>query len=254
MGDETYDLGLLESSAQKWNSSPALRTVYGDIYRRMQEAAESGQALDIGSGCGLIRNFIDNVVTSDIRKTRFVDTAASAYAIEEVPGGPWQTLYLLDVLHHLCEPYRFFESAARSLRPNGRIIIVEPAATPLGRLFYKLFHHEPMRPSEITPPYVFSGDADTGDFANMAMAWSLFVRDHDQTIKRLSETGLALKHIRFRDLLAYPATGGFSKPSVLPAFLLRGLLGLERCLPQFLIRFLALRMMIVIEQPTTRIQ
>lgn len=248
MGDETYDLGLLDTSAKKWNSSPALREVYGDIYREMRSFAEPGPALEIGSGCGFIVNFIDDVVTSDIRKTKFVATAGSAYAIEEIPGGPWRTLYLVDVLHHLREPFRFFESAARSICPGGRIIIAEPAATAWGRAFYGAFHHEPIHPSEIVAPYVFPVDTKSGDFANMAMAWSLFARDRDNTVVRLSEIKLALKYVRFRDLLAYPATGGFSKPSLLPKFILRGLLPLERRMPQFIMKRLGLRMTLVIER------
>ena len=248
MSDETYDLSLLESSAKKWKNSPALRVAYGDIYLQMQREADPGPALEIGSGCGLIREFIDHVVTSDIRHTRFVDRVASAYAIEEVSGGPWQTVYLLDVLHHLCRPFEFFASAARSLQTGGRIILVEPAATFLGRGFYRLFHHEPMDVSRIQAPYDFSGNADDNEFANMGMAWSLFVRDRTQAIERLARMGLTLKTLRFRDVLAYPSTGGFSKASILPSTICRALLKAERQLPQGVMRLIGLRMMIVLEK------
>lgn len=250
MSDETYDLGLLESSLEKWKRSPALREAYGDIYLQMGTKSDPGPALEIGSGCGLIREFIDGVVTSDIRRTRFVDTAASAYEIENVPGGPWQTIYLLDVLHHLCRPFGFFSSAARAIKPGGRIVLVEPAATLLGRGFYKLFHHEPMDLSRIRASYDFSADSKTKEYANMAMAWSLFVRDRDMTRERLAKIGLIQKSLWFRDVLAYPSTGGFSRASIIPAKVCRGLLTAERLLPQTIMRLIGLRMIIVLEKVT----
>jgi len=246
--DETYDLRLLERSHAKWQRSAALRVCYGDIYGEMARLASVGPALEIGSGCGFIREFIPGVVTSDVCKTRFVDREASAYALETVEGGPWSTIYLLDVLHHLREPMRFFASAARALRDGGRIVMVEPAATPFGRTFYRLCHHEPIEPERVREPYVFSADTPNGDFANMGMAWALFRRDRTEVESRLRELGIRISAVRYRDLVCYPASGGFSRPAFLPAGLLRLGLAIERLLPQWLMARLALRMVVALEK------
>ena len=55
--------------------------------------------------------------------------------------------------------------------------------------------------------------------------------------------------MRYRDVLAYPATGGFSRRSLLPAGLVRALLAAEGALPQPVLRRLGLRMLVVIEKP-----
>jgi hypothetical protein len=60
--------------------------------------------------------------------------------------------------------------------------------------------------------------------------------------------GLTIVAVNYRDLLAYPATGGFSRPALLSETVLRGLMGMERRVPQALLRLLALRMVIVIER------
>jgi SAM-dependent methyltransferase len=245
---ETYDLALLERSRERWQASPALRVYYGDLYRAMAAVAVPGPALEIGSGCGTMREFVSGVVTSDVRQTRYVEVAASAYELERVAGGPWATLYALDVLHHLREPRRFLASAAGVLRPAGRLVLVEPAATPFGRCFYGLCHHEPMAPGRLRAPYQFAPDGERGDFANMGMAWALFVRDRSATLAWLHGIGLAVVEVRFRDVLAYPGTGGFSGPRLLPAAVVRGLLAVEVRLPQAVLRWLGLRMMIVIEK------
>jgi len=247
-GVSTYDLALLENSWRKWRSSTAVRMVYENIYRDMASRANPGRAVEIGSGCGTAREFIPGIVTTDICRTPFVDYAASAYEIETVPDGPWATIYALDVLHHLRKPVEFFASAARALAPGGRIIICDPAATPWGRVFYNVFHHEPMIPAKIVPPYCFPADSAAGDFANMAMAEMFFGRSRSNFRELLLPLGLKIKSVSYRDLVAYPATGGLSRRVLLPVALLRIVLRMENRLPQFVLRFAGLRMIVVVEK------
>ena len=241
---QTYYLSLLERSLVKWRASPALRTVYGDIFGAMRAALAPGRVLEIGSGIGVARDFFPGLVTSDVVGTAYVDRAVSAYAI---PPEGWGNIIAMDVLHHLQEPLRFFESAAGALAVGGRLILAEPAGTVMGRLFYRLIHAEPCRPAEITAPFRFPAEAD-GSFANMGMAHALFGRQRDEIAARLQAGGLRLVSVTYRDLLAYPATGGFSQPALLPAPVLRGLLAVEGALPQALLRFMALRMIVVLEK------
>ena len=116
-----------------------------------------------------------------------------------------------------------------------------------GRAFYRLFHPEPCRPADIRPPFVFPPDPD-GLFANMGMAHAMFGRERPHLEPLLLSLGLRIVSVRYRDLLAYPATGGLSKPALLPAAVLRGLMAAESRLPQFLLRRLALRVVVVLEK------
>jgi SAM-dependent methyltransferase len=204
-----------------------------------------GRTLEIGSGIGVAREYIPGLVTSDLVATGFVDRPVSAYAI---PPEAWGNIIALDVLHHLQEPLRFFASATAALAPGGRIVLTEPAGTLWGRLFYRMFHHEPCQPELVRPPFVFPAEGD-GSFANMGMAHALFGPNRAQIDMRLRELGLAVVAVTYRDLLAFPATGGFSRPALLPEAVLRGLLAVERGLPQIILRWTALRMMIVLEKP-----
>ena len=241
----TYDLSLLDQSLAKWHSSPALRALYVDIYHDMGRFLVAGPSLEIGSGIGVARDYFPGLVTSDVVATPFVDRAVSAY---EIPGGGWGNILAMDVLHHLPEPLRFFESAARALAPGGRIILAEPAGTAWGRIFYRWFHHEPCLPAEVRPPFRFTAAAD-GQFANMGMAQALFGRAASPLVAaELGKSGLQVVRVRYRDLFAYPATGGFSRSALLPAGGLRVVLAAERLLPQVLLRFLALRMIVVLEK------
>lgn len=239
----TYDLGLLERSAAKWEKSTALRAVYADIFRDVAVRLRPGRSLEVGAGIGIAKAYLPDLVTSDLVATAYVDRAASAYALGET-GERWANVIAMDVLHHLRRPLRFFASAAEALEPGGRLILVEPAATPGGRCFYQLAHHEPCRPAEIGPPFEFVDD--DGEFANMGMGWGLFERHRAELARSLTALGLALSEVHYRDGLAYPATGGFSRPALLPAGVLRALLAGERRLPAWLRRLIALRMLVVI--------
>lgn len=242
VAEQTYDLSQLRRSQEKWRRSPALRTVYGDIFVAMRTACSDGPTLEIGSGVGAAQESCPDWVASDIVATPFVSRAVSAY---KIPAEEWGNIVAFDVLHHLREPLRFFSSAVAALRPGGRIVLAEPAGTAGGRLFYGLVHPEPCRPAGIRAPFVFPAEAD-GLFANMGMAHALFGPARPEFEPLLHRLGLNIVSVHYRDLLAYPATGGFSKPALLPAPVLRALLKAEQLLPQAVLKWLALRMIVVL--------
>lgn len=242
----TYDLGILSNSLRKWRSSRGLRVVYEALFRQMMAAAHGDKILEVGSGIGALKPLFPDVVTSDIQKTPYVDEAISCYAIE-AGDREWSSVVALDVLHHLREPLRFLASAAAGLQPGGRIVLSEPAATPFGRFFYTLCHHEPCRPAELSAPFEFRPDED-GRFANMGMGMALFVHHRNWLEFRLKKMGLRIAGLHFSHIFAYPLSGGFSKPQFLPTAILEALLWLERRLPQWLLKMVALRLLIILER------
>jgi SAM-dependent methyltransferase len=247
MSDLTYDLSLLEESRAKWNRSPAVRGYYRDVFEEMMSYTSSGDSLDLGSGIGTIKDFFPEVVTSDIQATPFVDRAVSCYRIQDT-GRLWSNLTAMDVLHHLRYPRAFFESAASVLAPGGRMILSEPAATLLGKAFYTICHHEPIAPIGLAPPFAFDPNQPGGEFANMGMGMALFRRYYVDWEPIIRDLGFTLVDIRYRDCIAYPLTGGFSKPQLAPRWLIDRLLGLEKLVPQAVMRLIALRMIIVLER------
>jgi len=246
--DLTYDLSLLRKSEQKWNKSAGLRHVYGDFYQEIRNRMLPGPSLELGSGIGKSREFLPGIVTSDLTQTSYVDRVCSAYEICLPSTGQWSNIIAVDVLHHLCRPMDFFASATKALAPGGRIILLEPAATFFGKAFYKTFHAEPIKPDRIKPPFEFPPDLRDGTFANMGMAFSLFCIHKKETTKLLNARQMRITETVFRDILAYPMTGGYSGLQLAPQFVLKSLLALERLLPQLLLRRLGIRMLVMIEK------
>lgn len=255
MTEITYDLSLLQQSEAKWKNSSALRLLYADMYHRILSELPQGPILELGSGIGNGKEFIPNLITSDIVKTPYVDRAEDCYAISPAnkvtpdnAGEGWAGLIALDVLHHLRFPMKFFARSAEVLRPGGRIVLTEPAATPFGIAFYRACHPEPIAPDDILPPYEFAHNGDGQEFANMGMAVGLFVTQKPTVQKQLATLGLQITRLEYRDCLAYPLTGGYSKPQMLPTPLIKLLLAIDKAMPQTILKLLALRMVITIQK------
>jgi SAM-dependent methyltransferase len=116
-------------------------------------------------------------------------------------------IVMVDVLHHLEFPVVFFREAARVLRPGGRVLMVEPAITWGSSLFYRLFHHEPVRTSA---DVLGDGSPDPGRDpyeSNQAIPTPLAPRDRDR-FHRLFPT-LRMASVQWFSLAAYPLSGGF---------------------------------------------
>lgn len=153
----------------------------------------------------------------------------------------------LDVLHHLREPFQFFASASRSLKPGGRLILIEPAATPMGRALYRLCHHESCDPGHLLPPFRFSPNA-AGDFANMGMGQAVFHRNSSWTQAQLSDLGLQLILCDYHEWIAYFLTGGYSRKLPIPTTLVKWAHRFASSFPLSFRRLVATRMTVVLEQ------
>jgi SAM-dependent methyltransferase len=227
-----------------WTRKPALRAVYLDLYRRIAERCVPGPLVEIGAGPGLLKDTLPNSISIDVQPFPWIDVVADAHTLP-LRDASIGTVIMFDVLHHLARPLLFFQEAQRALRVGGRVIIVEPAITPVSRLMYSLFHHEPVRMS--ADPFgsepLSSSDPDD---SNQAIATLMFGRQHTRFARLFPHLQLAER--RFLSFLAYPLTGGFQPWSLLPARLAGPLLRAEAALPAAVGRFAAFRLFIVLEK------
>jgi SAM-dependent methyltransferase len=155
-------------------------------------------------------------------------------------------IVMVDVLHHLEFPVVFFREAVRVLRPGGRVLMVEPAITWGSSLFYRLFHHEPVRTSA---DVLADGSPDPRRdpyHSNQAIPTLLATRDRER-FHRLFPA-LRIASVQWFALAAYPLSGGFQPWSLLGDGVARRLLRIERALEPTLGRVAGFRMLLVIEK------
>jgi SAM-dependent methyltransferase len=237
--------GALDEYLSVWDRKPILRAVYDDFYDRIATFCASGLTIEIGGRIGNLKRRLPNVVATDIQFAPWLDCVADAQHLP-FADGTGANIVMVDVLHHVEFPIRFFREAERLLRPGGRIITVEPAITWGSTLFYRLLHQEPVRISadplvEGTP----NPNRDPYD-SNQAIPTLIATRDRERFL-RLFPT-FRINRVEWFSFLAYPLSGGFKPWTLVPAGLAHGLLGIERALEPALGRWMAFRMMLVVEK------
>jgi SAM-dependent methyltransferase len=238
----------LENYADVWDRKPVLRAVYEDFYDRLAPECRPGTTIEIGGGIGNLKQRLQDVVTTDVQFAPWLDCVADAQRLPFAAGAA-ANIVMVDVLHHLEFPAVFLREAARVLRPGGRVLMVEPAITYGSTLFYRLFHHEPVRTSadalaDGTP----DPRRDPYD-SNQAIPTVLVSRDRDRFHARFP--ALRIARVDWFALAAYPLSGGFQRWSLLSAGAARRLLRIERAIEPLLGRLAGFRMMIIIEKATS---
>ena len=232
-----------------WAKKPILQRVYGDVFDRMLACRVEGPALEIGGGVGGLKARAPDIISSDIQFADWLNVVADAQRLP-FSDGSLATVMMLDVLHHIEFPTKFFREAERVLRPGGRVVLVEPAITPGSSLFYRLIHHEPVR-MRVDPLVDGQSDAARDPYdSNQAIPTLIATRDR----RRFHETfpDLEIVDARWFSFVVYPLSGGFRPWSLVPAQAAGPLLRLEKSVEKSLGRFFGFRLLLVIEKRPQR--
>jgi SAM-dependent methyltransferase len=243
----------IAQAAESWRSKPSLREVYRGLYDAISSRVpKGGCVLEIGAGSGHSREFFSNldVVRLDVLPAPWIDIVADAHEIP-VPDASVDAIVMLDVLHHLSDPPRFFAEAERILNPGGRCILIDPGITPVSGLVYRYFHEEPvlMRANPMTRQD-YGADKDPFE-SNQAIPTLLFKHGrHRQEFERRFPN-LKIIEARRISLFAYPMTGGFQRWSLLSASTARALLKVESALEPLLGWAMAFRLIVTLEKSRT---
>jgi SAM-dependent methyltransferase len=157
------------------DSKPFLRGIYAEWYRDIVASlpACSGPVLELGSGAGFLREFIPDLITSEIFTTPGAALVMDALRAP-LADASLRAIVMTNVLHHLARPRHFFAEASRCVKPGGAVIMIEPWASTWGRWVYTHLHHEPFDTRTAQWEFPMTGPLSS---ANGALPWILFVRD-----------------------------------------------------------------------------
>ena len=221
----------------------ALRQYYHrEIFDRIIAEMQPGPALEIGTGPGFFADYHPGMTGLDVIVAHPSTMAGDVHAMA-FSDGAFANVVGVDVLHHLARPGQALSEIARVLKPGGRLILVEPWAGPLGRLFYRYLHHEDCAPVNDPWRAAFPAGKNAMD-GNAMIPWTLLFARQGELI---DHAPLAVRRCEPFGILAYAATGGF-QPFGLPWFVIDGLQRFERVLPRIVHRAAALRVLFVVER------
>jgi len=237
---------ILKKHRQVWARKPALRDIYAAWYRQIKKELVAGKILEIGGGSGNLKDTLPETITSDLVHLPWVDLVSDAHTLP-FKNSSMENIILFDVLHHLENPTFFFDEALRILCRGGRLLLMEPYVSLLSYPVYRFLHPEPLDLHQ-DPFELQHRSLDRKPFdANQAIPTLFFFRHFKRFKTRYPQFELRRRtRIGF---WAYPLSGGFDHPTLIPAGAINPLIRLERML-DFLSAVFAFRMFIVLEKQT----
>src|SRR5205807_7343516 len=103
--------------------------------------------LEVGSGTSPLKQFLPNVVTSDVLELDYLDLVFDCHDIDKldaIKDNSLDVITVTNVLHHLKSPIAFLNCAASKLKSGGKLIATEPFFSLLSTPIFKYLHHEPV--------------------------------------------------------------------------------------------------------------
>jgi len=215
------------------------RELYRDQFKDFPNPAELS-ILEIGSGTSPLKQFLSNVVTSDVLDLDYLDLVFDCHGIDRldaIKDNSLDVISLTNVLHHLKSPIAFLNHAASKLKSGGKVIATEPFFSVLSTPIFKYLHHEPVD-FQISDPELAKVRGPL-ESANIALPWLIFFRKREWLQRLNDKFDIASLSARPYSALSYMATGGISHRLPIPRLLYRALFFIDRAFSHYFPRLCA---------------
>jgi SAM-dependent methyltransferase len=209
----------------------------------IKKALQPGKTLELGGGSGILKEFLPPVITTDIVFAPWLDAVIDAHALP-FRNESLDNIVLFDVLHHLAATADFFHEVERVLKPEGRVVMMEPYVSWVSFFVYRFLHKEGMR-WDVNPFAVHQAAGKAPFEGNQALPTLIFEKHRKDFMERFPR--LRIIQENRTDSFVYPLSGGFHQRSLCPKFLWKTLNYAEG-LVRPLSSYIAFRMLVVMER------
>jgi SAM-dependent methyltransferase len=223
--DKTQDSAVTLRNRARLGTNQNLLIWYRELYRDQFKGFPDPAALsvlEVGSGTSPLKQFLPNVVTSDVLDLDYLDLVFDCHEIDKfdaIRDESLDVITLTNVLHHLKSPIAFLNRAANKLKPGGEVIATEPFFSLVSTPIFKYLHHEPVD-FQISEPELKNVRGPLAS-ANIALPWLIFFRRRDWADNLSDNYDVANCSVRLFSSLSYMATGGISHKLPIPTWLYR---------------------------------
>jgi SAM-dependent methyltransferase len=228
-----------------WERRPLLRGIYTDWFQRVvaQLSQVEGPTVELGCGIGTFKEFCPATVATDVVATPWAEAVVDAQRLPYADSSV-ANFVLIDVLHHLPRPAHFLAEAERTLRPGGRVVLVDPYCAPISTPLYKVFHFE--RTNLCVDPFTDEAQSGSDPFDSNQVLTTLIFWRHLEQFRTRHPSLEVVRRDRFA-LVAYPLSGGFTGRQLVP-YRLFGILRRAELLLRPLAPLAAFRCLVALEK------
>lgn len=223
---------ILSRHRRTWESKKILRVIYEDWYKKIigDLNKEGGRTVELGSGSGNFKEYLPEIISSDIDPCSWLDMSFDAHKMP-FEDQSLSNIVMIDVFHHLYNPLMFLNESFRVLRKGGRIIMLEPFPSPFSLMIYKRFHPEPFI---FETDYFKLNDLSVKDpwDSNQAIPYLIFFKHRDKFSEIFRNKFEIIKSEKMSCVL-YPASGGFENKQMIPDFMIPTFKMIEKILTPF---------------------
>lgn len=224
-----------------WANKPQIRLVYQSWIEKMRPFLfNEGLLLEVGSGSGLLRDFIPQAILSEVIDLPWIDRVVDCMHIP-FNENELSDIMSFDLLHHLAQPHSFLKEVGRVLKPGGRALFIEPYITFFSFFGYKILHHEHIYFKDYQPDIIKINPWE----GNSALANLVFKRD----LKKWSRLhpDLTIIHRELFSFLDFTCAAGFKPYAYVPNGIFRYLIKIDSYLT-WIMPLIAFRIFVVIEK------
>jgi SAM-dependent methyltransferase len=189
------------------------RREYSEIFSKIKTI--SGPIFEIGAGAYNAKDFHYHSISTDLVQNKSIDIKIDAQNMP-LENSSVGAFIMVNTLHHLPDPEKFFQESLRTLEVGGKIVMVEPYFSLWGHFLYKNFHHEPSIETSDWKIPNFKGGRLTD--SNQMIPYLIFCRDREIFLQKFPE--FEIESIDHHNFLAYALSGGLSYIQLIPNFLL----------------------------------
>lgn len=237
---------ILKKHREILKQKKILRVIYHDWYRMIIEnIVNDGPTLEIGAGTGNLKEYYTNLIASDNTYCEWLDVVLDA---QELPyrDSSLGNIIAVDVLHHLEYPTLFLKEAQRTLKNNGRLIILEPYISPFSYLIYNYLHQEDVdfKVNLFNQERNILRHQKKSFDGNSAIPTIIFFKEIEEFKQKFPHFQIVRQ--KLLSIILYPLSGGFEHKCLIPSWSVPFFLILERVLSPFS-RVFAFRMFLILE-------